>query len=115
MRHPKNAGGAEAGEVAKEQQRSQRRLMTTTTIPNEHEEEAYAGTIPVIAYIALGSNLEDPQQQVRQGFDELAKLIDSKLLACSSLYSSKPVGYVDQPDFVNAVAKLETALSPREL
>ncbi|MES2355230.1 MAG: 2-amino-4-hydroxy-6-hydroxymethyldihydropteridine diphosphokinase [Pseudomonadota bacterium] len=78
-------------------------------------QQQHASAIPVIAYVALGSNLEDPQKQVRQGFDALAELTDSKLLARSSLYSSKPVGYLDQPDFINAVAKLETSLSPREL
>jgi len=68
-----------------------------------------------VAFIALGSNLVEPQKQVHEGFDELANLQDSKLLACSSLYLSAPIGNADQPDFVNAVAKLETALSPRDL
>ena len=67
------------------------------------------------AAVALGSNLEDPEAQVRRGFDELAALPRTRLLGGSRLYRTAPVGYVDQPDFVNACALLETELSPREL
>lgn len=74
-----------------------------------------AGEIVETAYIALGSNLENPQRQVRAGFAALALLPRSRLAAQSSLYRSAPVGYADQPDFVNAVAALHTALSPRAL
>lgn len=66
-------------------------------------------------FIALGSNLVDPTAQVRRGFDELAALPKTRLLAASSLYASAPVGYADQPDFVNAVAKIETGLTPGEV
>lgn len=69
----------------------------------------------VPAYIALGANLRDPEVQVKAGFEELAMLPKTRLAAVSSLYRSEPVGYVEQPDFVNAVAKIETALGPREL
>ena|SRR5687767_495784 len=69
----------------------------------------------VPAYIALGANLRDPEAQVRAGFEELAMLPKTRLAAVSALYRSAPVGYVEQPDFVNAVAKIETALGPREL
>ena len=67
------------------------------------------------AYIALGANLRDPEEHVRAGMEELAMLPDSRLAAVSSLYRSAPVGYVDQPDFVNAVATIDTALEPRAL
>jgi 2-amino-4-hydroxy-6-hydroxymethyldihydropteridine diphosphokinase len=67
------------------------------------------------AFVALGSNLVDPIAQVRRGFGELAALPKTSLLATSSLYSSAPVGYADQPDFVNAVAKIETGLTPHEV
>ena len=69
----------------------------------------------VKAAIALGSNLEDPPAQVRRGFDEIAALAQTTLLARSSLYRTAPVGYRDQPDFVNACALVDTTLSPREL
>jgi hypothetical protein len=62
------------------------------------------------AYIGLGSNMADPVAQVREALDELAHLPLSRLLAVSSLYRSAPVGKLDQPDFINAVALIETAL-----
>lgn len=67
------------------------------------------------AYIALGSNLKNPADQVRAGFEELAMLPDTLLAAISSLYTNPAVGYVNQPDFVNAVAKIQTGLAPRAL
>lgn len=67
------------------------------------------------AYIALGSNLKDPQRQLQQGFAALARLPHTQLVAQSSLYRSAPVGYADQPDFVNAVAAVTTELDPRTL
>lgn len=67
------------------------------------------------AFIALGSNLANPQSQVLTAFDELAKLRSSRLLTRSSLYRSAPVGRLDQPDFINAAAYMETVLSPHEL
>ena len=67
------------------------------------------------AFIALGANLEAPLTQIRKAFTELGALPKTRLIARSSLYRSAPVGNVNQPDFINAVAKLETALTPREL
>jgi len=67
------------------------------------------------AYVALGSNLAQPEAQVNQAFDALARLPDSRLVARSSLYRSAPVGYADQPDFINAVAQIETRLAPHDL
>ena len=72
-------------------------------------------TAPVRAAIALGSNLDHPEGHVTRGFDDLAALPGTKVLARSSLYRTKPVGYADQPDFVNACALVETLLEPREL
>jgi 2-amino-4-hydroxy-6-hydroxymethyldihydropteridine diphosphokinase len=67
------------------------------------------------AFIGLGANLERPVEQVRQAILELDAIARTQLLVASSLYRSAPVGYADQPDFINAVAKLSTQLSPREL
>lgn len=67
------------------------------------------------AYVGLGANLGDPARQLEQALRELDDLPDTRLRARSSLYRSAPVGYVDQPDFVNAVAELETALPAIEL
>lgn len=69
----------------------------------------------VTAYIGLGANLDDPAAQVILAMDELAKLPESRLIARSSLYVSAPVGYANQPDFINAVVEIETRLSPRAL
>ena len=67
------------------------------------------------ACVALGSNLDDPRAQVERGFAALAALPHTTLSARSRLYGTKPWGLVDQPDFVNAAARLETALAPRAL
>ena len=70
---------------------------------------------PVRAVVALGSNLEDPRAQVRRAFGELDALPATRVLARSSLWSTAPVGYADQPAFVNACALVETSLAPRAL
>ncbi len=71
--------------------------------------------VPVRAYIGLGSNLAgdlpSPRHQVRQALDELARLPETRLLASSPLYQTPALGPV-QPDYVNAVACLETSLPP---
>lgn len=67
------------------------------------------------AFIGLGSNLGDPETQLLRAFDELDALPSTRLAARSSLYRSAPLGYADQPDFVNAAAEVETGLSPRQL
>ena len=72
-------------------------------------------TAAVRAAIALGSNLDHPEAHVARGFDDIAALPGTKLIARSSLYRSKPVGFADQPDFVNACALVETSLAPRAL
>ena len=68
-----------------------------------------------IAYIALGANLGDPATTVRAAFGALANLPESRVLHCSSLYRTAPVGLADQPEFINAVAKLATTLAPEAL
>ncbi len=70
---------------------------------------------PVRAYIGLGSNLSSPLRQVRQAIAELAQLPGSRLVAVSSLYRSAPMGPAGQPDYINAVASIETQLAPLEL
>ena len=69
----------------------------------------------ILATIGLGANLNDPAAQVEYALAELDRLPGTRLIARSSLYASAPVGYVDQPDFINAVAQIETALAPRAL
>lgn len=69
----------------------------------------------VTAFVALGSNLDEPRAQVERGFTALTALPLTTLRARSRLYRTKPWGVADQPDFVNAVARLEAALAPRAL
>lgn len=68
-----------------------------------------------IAFIALGSNLQSPQQQVLNALEALKRLPQTTLLQHSSLYKTAPLGYDNQPDFINAVAKVETDLTPHAL
>jgi 2-amino-4-hydroxy-6-hydroxymethyldihydropteridine diphosphokinase len=68
-----------------------------------------------IAYVALGANLGDPAATVRAAFGALANLPESRVVHCSSLYRTAPVGLTEQPEFVNAVAMLETTLAPEAL
>jgi 2-amino-4-hydroxy-6-hydroxymethyldihydropteridine diphosphokinase len=67
------------------------------------------------AFVGLGSNLEEPQRQLERAFAELAQLPATELVGRSRLYRTEPVGWRDQPDFVNAVAQLATGLEPRPL
>jgi len=67
------------------------------------------------AYIGVGSNLEQPRAQVERALGELAELPRSRLVARSSLYRSAPLGYEAQPEFINAVARLDTELAAAEL
>lgn len=67
------------------------------------------------AFIGLGANLGDPVVQLTRGLEEVAALPGTRLVARSSLYRSAPVGVGPQPEFVNAVAEIETELEPRRL
>jgi len=69
----------------------------------------------VPAYVALGSNLDGPREQVERAMAALASLPDTRFVLRSSLYRTRPFGPVAQPDFVNAVAGLLTRLDPAKL
>ena len=75
----------------------------------------YHAVLWMPAYVAIGSNLDDPVAQVRAAFAHLARLDGSAAGRASRLYRSAPLGPQDQPEFVNAAAGLLTQLSPREL
>ena len=73
-----------------------------------------------IVYVGLGSNLEDPQTQVRQAIKELGDLPKTSCLRVSSLYRSAPLvlekgDSQGQPDYINAVAELDTKLNSLDL
>ena len=69
----------------------------------------------VDAFVALGSNLDDPERQVRRAFRELAGLPNTALVKASPLYLTAPLGPAGQADYVNAVVKLRTTLTPLDL
>jgi 2-amino-4-hydroxy-6-hydroxymethyldihydropteridine diphosphokinase len=77
------------------------------------EDEAMGAVVH--AFIGLGSNLASPLRQMESAFAALAAMPATCLLGRSSLYRTAPVGYADQPDFINAVARIETRLAAREL
>ena len=67
------------------------------------------------AYIGLGGNQGDPRGAFRFAISELEKAPATQVAAVSSLYRTAPWGKTDQPDFLNAVVALTTALAPQEL
>ncbi|OIQ86797.1 2-amino-4-hydroxy-6-hydroxymethyldihydropteridine pyrophosphokinase [mine drainage metagenome] len=67
------------------------------------------------AYVALGANLGHPVATVRAALAALSGIPESVLVAASSLYRTAPVGLKHQPDFINAVAAVDTALAPLAL
>ena len=68
-----------------------------------------------IAYVGIGSNLDDPVKQVGAALAELDTLPHTRVVRQSSLYRTAPIGHAAQPDFINAVAQLETALPAERL
>jgi len=69
----------------------------------------------VSAFVGLGSNLDDPARQIQRALGQIESVPDVKIVAVSSLYRSAPFGEVEQPDFVNAVAHLQTSLDAESL
>jgi 2-amino-4-hydroxy-6-hydroxymethyldihydropteridine diphosphokinase len=67
------------------------------------------------AYVGIGSNIGEPRRQLQAAIEELKKLPDSAVVLASGLYRSAPLGYANQPDFLNAVVQIDTRLSPEAL
>lgn len=72
-------------------------------------------TEPVRVYVSLGSNLGNREKNLSESIRRLNCLAGTKVTGLSSLYSTGPVGYLEQGDFLNAVAELSTRLKPLEL
>lgn len=83
--------------------------------PDRSFGRAVSETRWIPAFVALGSNLDDPQLQVDRAFAALGELPQARLVLRSSLYRSPPFGPVAQPEFVNAVAGLLTTLDARAM
>lgn len=69
----------------------------------------------ITAYLGLGTNLGDRVQQLQQAVRSLAETDGITIAQVSAIYQTEPVGYVDQPDFLNMVVRLETKLNADEL
>ncbi|SFS01322.1 2-amino-4-hydroxy-6-hydroxymethyldihydropteridinediphosphokinase [Dyella sp. OK004] len=63
------------------------------------------------AYIALGSNLGDSRQYLRDAIEALARLPDTQVMACSRFYRTPPWGVLEQPPFINAAVQIDTAMN----
>lgn len=66
-------------------------------------------------YISIGSNLDEPRQQVIAAISELENIPNTNVITVSPWYCSSPMGPQDQPDYINGVAQLETTLDPQQL
>lgn len=66
-------------------------------------------------FIGLGSNLENPQQQINTAIEDINTVENVKVVQRSSLYRSPPMGPQDQPDYINAVIEIETDLLAHDL
>jgi 2-amino-4-hydroxy-6-hydroxymethyldihydropteridine diphosphokinase len=69
----------------------------------------------VNAYVGLGSNLGDREAMIRLALDGVARMPGTKLINASSLYDTEPAGEEEQPNFLNAVALVDTTLTARQL
>ncbi len=68
-----------------------------------------------LAYVGLGANLGEPRQQLLAALNELNDLPKTRVTGRSGFYRSAPLDHADQPDFLNAVAELDTELLPQAL
>ncbi len=84
--------------------------VTHHTLPAKNER-----TLRITAYIGLGSNLGRPRETIERALALLGEHESIRLTGISSLRETDPVGYLDQPRFLNGAARLETELSAREL
>nr|WP_208022258.1 2-amino-4-hydroxy-6-hydroxymethyldihydropteridine diphosphokinase [Aestuariicella hydrocarbonica] len=86
----------------------------TVSVPTASP-EGTASNSAVAAFIGLGSNLENPRQQVQRAVRELGAIPNSRVITASPWYQSLPVGPGEQPDYINGVALLETTLAAHDL
>lgn len=83
-------------------------------VPRSNPDDALS-VEPIDAFIALGSNLGDPLDQIARAFEALNRLPHTRVLRASKCYANPPMGPQDQPDYVNAVVLLSTRLAPLDL
>ena len=66
-------------------------------------------------FIGLGSNLDNPQQKIKDAICLIKKIDDVNIIATSSLYETPPVGFLDQPNFINAVVQISSSINYNDL
>jgi 2-amino-4-hydroxy-6-hydroxymethyldihydropteridine diphosphokinase len=68
-----------------------------------------------VAYVGLGANIGDPRRQLQAALQDLKALPGTTVTRVSSLYRSAPIGYLDQPEFLNQVVEVDTGLAAEQL
>jgi 2-amino-4-hydroxy-6-hydroxymethyldihydropteridine diphosphokinase len=68
-----------------------------------------------LAYVGLGANIGEPRRQLQVAIDEIKQLSKTRLNLVSGFYRTAPLGYANQPEFLNAVVQLDTGLPPEAL
>src|SRR5262245_21219717 len=68
-----------------------------------------------VAYVGLGANIGEPRAQIDAAWGAIGRLPQTRAIARSGLYRTAPLGYENQPDFLNCVGKLDTTLEPHAL
>ncbi|STE18335.1 2-amino-4-hydroxy-6-hydroxymethyldihydropteridinepyrophosphokinase [Escherichia coli] len=107
--YPTDFGLHQDGDTANAQERTSVRDRDERGKPTQMQPERRR------VYIALGSNLASPLEQVNAAVQALGEIPDSRIVAVSSFYRTPPLGPQDQPDYLNAAVALETTLAPEEL
>jgi 2-amino-4-hydroxy-6-hydroxymethyldihydropteridine diphosphokinase len=81
----------------------------------DHHGPADSEVLGAVAFIGIGSNIGDPVDACREAVRQISEIPEVRMLRCSSLYRTEPVGPQDQPWFINAVAEIRTSLAPRRV
>lgn len=76
---------------------------------------ASAAAVAAIAYIGIGSNMQNPIQQIKRAYAEINEIEGTTLTKASSFYVTSPIGFLAQSDFINAVIAISTSLTPQQL
>ena len=84
------------------------------TLPTSRSQSSHRAGLPKIVFLSLGSNQGDSRALIRKALEELPAA-GIKVVDVSPMYKTEPVDYIDQPWFINCVAKVETTLSPQRL
>ena len=107
--YPMDFGLHQGGDTANSRERTSVRDWDERGKPTQMQPERRR------VYIAIGSNLASPLEQVNAAIPAIGEIPDSRIMAVSSFYRTPPLGPQDQPDYLNAAVALETTLAPEAL